>query len=259
MSVSSSSSSDSSKSTLHELDDKNLEFVPSLSLPNRLVFRLCNCLGDESISLSKINIMFRGDEESILTQLNRIYLVLRKDETGESCVSIDEACTAEPKTAVIGEADVDPDMEDVRVLVFPQWNKKIPLPLGDSLQTKLYIYVHTNQPMDKERVKFGADMIKTPQDFLDNRLKRMLKQSLIRVEYGCLKMIDSPRLAEFPEEVYSSKFLVLGESSVKMRAPAPFFTERKQTWFEKVLALMSSTSAPRFATASTPAKKRVPI
>lgn len=199
---------------LHELGDDNLQYVEHLSSPTRLVFRLINSLGDASLALGRVNVMFRGDAD-ILNILNRVYLVLRESEEGDSCSAAEDAATCNPKTAVIAEADVDPEMEDVRVLVFPQWNHSVPLPLGSSLQNKLYIYIHTREPLDKQRVKFGADMIATPTEFLENRMKRMLKMSLMRVEHGHVRLIEHPRLAEFAEEVYCSNPFVLQQQGTE--------------------------------------------
>ena len=209
---SSDAKSDTSADTeiLMELDDSNLELVPSLCRDTRLVFRLAHCLGDASIGLGRINVMFRGEDSNLLQTLERVYLVLRK-ETRQDTDLTDTDDFQNPLTAVIGEADVDPDMDDLRVLLFPQWTSKVPLPLGNALQNHLFLYIYTKTTMDPSRIKFGADVVSTPDVYRKNRMKRQLKSSLMRVEYGCVKALDTPRLAEFVEETYATGSLVLPE------------------------------------------------
>jgi hypothetical protein len=161
---------------LMELDDSNLQFVPEESkLLKYLTFKIINCLGDESIALSNMTVMFRGEHTAMVDILN-IYLGMKE---GNDIVRLG--------TAV-------PDDDDLRVCPIPDWNESVPLPLGNNLIQKLRIVIHIDAHVDPSRVKFGADLIEFPKVFLEGhpKMKRKLGSSVIKFQGGSLLQVESP-------------------------------------------------------------------
>jgi hypothetical protein len=82
--------------------------------------------------------MFRGEEDVVETYVDTAYLCVNK---GESMY-------------VASIAKQDPEVDDARVLLFPEWKNHVPLPV-----TSLGLVIVTKQHLDPTSVKFGADVV----------------------------------------------------------------------------------------------------
>lgn len=190
-------SEDDQMPTLMELGDANIQFLPDESKPLKyLVFKIVNCFGDDSIALSNIHVMFRGEATQMVDILN-IYLGMKE---GNDIVRIG--------TAV-------PDDDDLRVCPVVDWNHSVPLPLGNNLLEKLRIVIHIDAHVDPSRVKFGADVIEFPEVFLKGnpKMKRKLGTSVIKFQGGTLIQVESPvsalQLENEKREVENSKVVTI--------------------------------------------------
>lgn len=162
--------------TLSELDDSNFELVDTSS--NRLVFKLVNTLGDASIALANVHIMIRGEDENSF----KVNCALLAAECSHGCV-------------LLGIARQE--SRDVRVLRVQEWTRHIPLPLGGDFQKKIRIILHTSEPLDPSLVKFGADLVMTPDAYVedDARVKRDICQSTFRVRGGTPMSVENGKNA----------------------------------------------------------------
>ena len=127
-------SSDEDVEVITELGDEALELVSSTA--ERLVFRIRGM--PPGTALGTCNVMFRGDDDVVDTYIDAAYLCVNK---GESMF-------------VASVAKADPDVDDVRVLLFPEWKNHIPLPV-----TSLGLVIVTKKQLDPTSVKFGADVV----------------------------------------------------------------------------------------------------
>jgi hypothetical protein len=169
-------SEDEDTQVLMELDDSNIQFLPEESKPLKyLVFKITNTLGDESIALSNLAVMFRGEPTSMVDILN-IYLGMKE---GEDIVRLGTAI---------------PDDDDLRICRIVDWNHSVPLPLGSNLLEKLRFVVHIDGHVDPSRVKFGADLIPFPEVFTKGspKMKRKLGTSIIKFQGGNLLQVENP-------------------------------------------------------------------
>lgn len=126
--------SDDDIEVITELGDEALELVSSS--PDRLVFRIRGM--PPGTALGTCNVMFRGDDDVMDKYVEAAYLCIVK---GNAMV-------------VASVAKQDPEVDDVRVLVFPDWKNHIPLPI-----TTLAIVIATRRALDPSSVKFGADVV----------------------------------------------------------------------------------------------------
>lgn len=181
--------SESEEEVLFELGDANIEFIPNESNFKKqlLLFKIVDTIGDESISLANICVMFRGDLVNIL-KIDSIKLALFNKDTH--------------LYAQIGLAKND-DSDDLRIFQFPEWLKNVPLPLGNDLLEKLRIIIKldsnltfdTNEEIEfLSSVKFSADIVPFPEIFLQNnpKLKRKMNTSIIKFKGGAIIDIEDP-------------------------------------------------------------------
>jgi hypothetical protein len=128
------SSTEDEIEVITELGDEALELVSASS--RRIVFGIrgippCTALGT-------CNVMFRGDDDVIEKHGIVAYLCIVK---GDSLF-------------VASIAKQDPQVDDARVLVFPDWKNHAPLPVSP-----LAVVILTSEQLDPTCVKFGADVV----------------------------------------------------------------------------------------------------
>ena len=82
--------------------------------------------------------MFRGDDDVVEKYVDAAYL----------CISRGDAMF------VASVAKQDPDVDDARVLLFPDWKNRVPLP-----STDLALVIVMKETLDPSFIKFGADVV----------------------------------------------------------------------------------------------------
>lgn len=201
---------------LMELDDTNIQFIEEESVEFKyLVFRIVNTIGDESIALANMAIMFRGETTSMVDILN-IYLGLKNEENN----------------SVLRLGTAVPDDDDLRVCRIVDWTNSVPLPLGNNLLNRLRIVVHIDGHVNPNRVKFGADLIPFPEVFLEGnpKMKRRMGNSVVRFQGGVLKDIENGLSAlsmqEITPEVPTNSVSQLQNIIVSLLKP-------KEYWFDQ--------------------------
>ena len=126
-------SSDEEVEVITELGAEALELVPSTQ---HLVFRIRGI--PPGTALGTCNVMFRGDDDVVEKYVGAAYL----------CVVRGDAMY------VASVARQDPDVDDTRVLLFPDWKNRVPLPVTD-----LALVIVTKETLDPTFIKFGADVV----------------------------------------------------------------------------------------------------
>lgn len=163
---------------LMELDDSNLQFLPEESVELKyLVFRLINTIGDETIALANIAVMFRFDDPASMVDIISIFLGLKNNEDN----------------SIVRLGTAIPDDDDLRVCNIADWTNSVPLPLGNNLLDRLRIIIHIDGHISPHSVKFGADLIPFPEVFLQGnpKMKRRMGNSVVRFQGGILKDVEN--------------------------------------------------------------------
>ena len=188
--MSDSEDEDSSQQVFLELDKEHFEEDTVLSTPLCRVLRFVKLETHESVGLSEVAGMVRGDAAAISAKLKGVYLALL-DPSGTGALGI------------LGKGI--PTGSDPRVHIVSEWTPKCPLPLGGKLYPNLRMVFHLSEPLtDGETLKLGADIIAVPHLYLNGtpKMKRILtwdtKKSTLRLRGGTVLCLENPYHALSP-------------------------------------------------------------
>lgn len=200
--------SESEDDVITELGDEVLELDKTTD--TMMVFRLR--LPDANVALGTINIMFRGDE-SVMEAVKDVFL----------CVIVNDV------PIVIGTTVLDPDMNDVRILLVKEWKRSLPLPLA-GISKRLAVVVHHTGDLSSRHVKFGADVVKCMDALRDVKWKKTsgdtvlhFRNHMTRIETGidCLRnLVENVSLEEVVMRPPESK-VVPSQSSQVLQSTHP--------------------------------------
>jgi hypothetical protein len=173
-----------------ELDKEHYEEDSVLSTPLCRVLRFVKLETHETVGLSEVAGMVRGDAAAVSSKLKGVYLALL-DPSGTGALGI------------LGKGI--PTGSDPRVHIISEWTSKCPLPLGGKLYPNLRLVFHFSEPLaEGETLKLGGDIIAVPQLYLNGtpKMKRILswegKKSTLRLRGGTVLCLENPHHALSP-------------------------------------------------------------
>jgi hypothetical protein len=180
----SESEDECSQQVFLELDKEHYEEDPVLSTPLMRVLRFVKLETHESVGLSEVAGMVRGDAAIITGKLKGVYLGVI-DPNGSGAMGL------------LGRGV--PTGSDPRVHIVSEWTPKCPLPLGGKLFPNLRMVFHLSEPLaDDETLKLGGDIIAVPPLYLNGspKMKRILtwdgKKSTLRLRGGTVLCLETP-------------------------------------------------------------------
>jgi hypothetical protein len=210
--MSESEDESTSQQVFLELDKEHYEEDTVLSTPLCRVLRFIKLETHESVGISEVAGMVRGDAAAISAKLKGVYLGL-VDPKGTGALG------------VLGKGI--PTGSDARVHIVSEWTPKCPLPLGGKLFPNLRMVFHLSEPLaEEETLKLGGDIVAVPHLYLNGtpKMKRILswdgKKSTLRLRGGTVLCLEnplhalSPTLDELPSTItLQDDFLVLEKPS----------------------------------------------